>query len=305
MERHSTGRDTISFRILADALNGNSVTRALKNRRNALVDTYFRSRRRGEGAALADRLRSENVDQVCFTIAFNAPWALDMLTAAWEKYCPSFRLVVIDNSNAESSRERNRRICEARSIPYLGLPSNPEWSPNRSHGIAMNWTYYNVVRKLEPTLFGFIDHDCFPVRPFDIAARLTGKSVYGLRQYSLTTAGAWHLWAGFCFFRFADVLAQPLDFKHRIEFGLDTGGGNWKGFYRTMSDEAIAAAPLGSTDIEIGDGVSQHALIDGAFLHLGGASYSGRFTGGDLRARLSKRIWETYLSDCVAQDAAS
>src|SRR5690606_1375709 len=111
-----------------------------------------------------------------------------------------------------SSREANRRICEARSVPYFGLPSNPEWSPNRSHGISMNWIYHNIILKQRPEAFGFIDHDCFPYKPFDIAARLAGKSVYGLRKASRKRADAWNLWAGYSFFRFADTLAQPLDF---------------------------------------------------------------------------------------------
>ena len=135
---------------LVDAFNGNASIRSLKNRRNALVDGYFRRRNRSQGVVLADRLRADSTEKVCFTIAYNAPWTLDLLTAAWGKYCKSFRLVVIDNSSSRQHRALNRRICEARSLAYLGLPSNPEWSPNRSNGISMNWTYHNVVRRLRP-----------------------------------------------------------------------------------------------------------------------------------------------------------
>jgi hypothetical protein len=59
----------------------------------------------------------------------------------------------------------------ARRVPWLGLPANPEWSPNRSHGITLNWIWHNVVRQLRPEIVGFVDHECFPIRPLDLPAR--------------------------------------------------------------------------------------------------------------------------------------
>ena len=28
----------------------------------------------------------------------------------------------------------------------LGLPKNPEWHPNRSHALAFEWNFYNIVK---------------------------------------------------------------------------------------------------------------------------------------------------------------
>lgn len=279
---------------LVDVLNGNASIRLLKNQRNALVDSYFRRRDRSKGEALADLLRAESTQKVCFTIAFNAPWTLDLLTAAWGKYCKSFRLVVIDNSSSAKDRASNLRICEARSLAYLGLPSNPEWSPNRSHGISMNWTYHNVVRRLRPAEFGFIDHDCFPIVPFDFSERLAGRSVYGLRKFSGKRPGMWNLWAGFCFYRFADAAERPLNYTSRFELGLDTGGGNWNALYKGLGEDAVGAASMEIFDIDNFD----VQMIDDAFIHLGGASYRGRFKSGDLRKALSERIWKNHLDGC-------
>lgn len=287
----------MAFRKLVDALNGNSSIRSLKNVRNAAIDGYFRKHNRIEGERLADRLKAENARHVCFAVAFNAPWALDLLTASFAKYVDTFRLVVIDNSKSPESRALNRRICEARSVPYLGLPPNPEWSPNRSHGISMNWIYHNIVRRLEPVEFGFIDHDCFPVRPFDLSAHLAGKAVYGLRKARLAASWdvPWNLWAGFCFYRFAETLAQPLDFKHAVELKLDTGGSNWTRLYSRLSEAQVGSATLENFDLPLEDDVFRCSLIADTFIHLGGASYRGHFKGEELRRHISDTIWKTYL----------
>ena len=169
-------------------------------------------------------LRSVAADGLCVTVAFNTPWVIDILTAAWERYATGMTLVVADNSSDQAAREAIVQICRSRGVPYLPLPRNPEWSPNRSHGIAVNWTYYNLVRRIRPKIFGYIDHDCFPIAPIDIPARMAGKTVYGHKWASTKFPGAWNMWAGLCFFRYSAVEDIELDFKHRIEFGLDTGG---------------------------------------------------------------------------------
>ena len=199
--------------------------RRAKNLRNELVDGYFRSQGREEGRKLADELRQDTCNGLCITIAFNTPWVIDILTAAWRRYATGMILVVVDNSSDSKAREAIKRICEARSVPYLALPRNPERNPNRSHGIALNWAYYNLVRHVRPGIFGYIDHDCFPIAPVDIPARMEDRTVYGRRWQTHRLDGAWHLWAGLCFFRFTAVENLELDFKPRIEFGLDTGGG--------------------------------------------------------------------------------
>jgi hypothetical protein len=283
------------FKTLVKSLNTNALVRRLKNWRNDVVDASFRRRCRAAGADFASRLPLEAREAVCFTVAFNTPWVIDILTAAWARHCRGMTLVVIDNSSDPDARVEIARIAAARGAPYLALPRNPEWSPNRSHGIAMNWIYHNVVRVLGPRIFGFVDHDCFPIRDIDLVQRMEKRSVYGFRRIAKDGSGRWNLWAGFCFFRLEDIGERVLDFKHRIEFGLDTGGGNWAAYYRDLPQEAVEDAPSRFVAEETASGTAERQVIDGAFLHLGGASYRDVFRASGGRDAIARHLWERHL----------
>lgn len=281
-------------RAASRAFESSGVVRSAKNLRNGLVDRAFRRTAAAEGRRLADQLSHSGAREAAFTIAFNTPWAIDLLTRQWSTNQPEFRLVVIDNSNDRSARVAHEDLCRQRDVPYLPLPRNPEWSPNRSHGIALNWVWFNVVRHAGLDVAGFIDHDCIPVASLDLRSRLAGRAAYGVRGASLTHPQAWNLWAGYCFFRPAAAEGLAVDFKHRIELGLDTGGGNWDGFYRHLDPAAVGEAGHRIVQIELGDERPPVAmlLLDEAFLHLDGASYREVFRDASIR----RRILESILS---------
>ena len=92
-------------------LNNNHYVRSAKNYRNQLLDDYFRSRGQDAGRQLADELRSVAADGLCVTIAFNTPWVIDILTAAWERYATGMTLVVADNSSDQAARKAIVQIC--------------------------------------------------------------------------------------------------------------------------------------------------------------------------------------------------
>jgi hypothetical protein len=284
--------DKAPLKRLIRALNHNPIIRRAKNWRNGLLDRHFRSRGHAEGKSRFETLLSHDTNGLCFTIAFNAPWVIEILIAAWRRYPPGLELIVVDNSSDHRNRAQIKLICQTHGVSYIGLPKNLEWNPNRSHGIAMNWVFYNVVKELRPEIFGFIDHDCFPCIPFNIEKRMEGKSVYGLKALSGMLPGAWNMWAGFCFFRFSQVENLELDFKHRLELGLDTGGGNWPVLYREIDTDSVAVAPIGACLHGL-DGL--HSLIDGAFIHVGGASYRKHFDKATQRKDISDRIWDSCL----------
>ncbi|MCC0039711.1 MAG: hypothetical protein H6893_12170 [Brucellaceae bacterium] len=285
------------IRKIADIVDANRRLRGLKNLRNEAVDLSFRARGRKRGLAFVDRLRGDDVRNVAFAIAFNTPWVIDFLTAAWERNVENMRLVVLDNSSSRDARAKHREICAARGVPYLGLPYNPEWNPNRSHGIAMNWAFHNVAAHLHPELVGFIDHDCFPVDAFDFAAQMNGKSLYGWKLNADKHPGAWCFWAGFSFFRFAELAGKRLDFKHSVELGLDTGGRNWPILYSYVEPQAVLGASMDVVVERVGDAEARLMRFDKAFVHLAGASYAETFSGTEFRAALARHLWATYLPD--------
>lgn len=280
-------------RTAAEFFKRKSPVLALKSLRNRLVDNRFRSRAREAGEDLASRLRP--VDALCATIAFNTPWVVDILTAAWIRHCRGMTLVVADNSSSAEARQAIGNICDRRGIAYVALPPNPEWNPNRSHGIAMNWVYYNLIRHVAPATFGFIDHDCFPIREVDVPARMAGKAVYGRKWAADGRSGAWHLWAGLCFFDFQAVNASEPDFKPLRSHGLDTGGGNWPRFYRRLDPADVLVATEDQLELPVADADSWRRVFDGTFLHLGGTSYRGKFSQSEYRKLIADHIWETYL----------
>lgn len=286
---------------LAAAFGANKAVRALKNRRNAFVDRIFRNMKAADGQALAARLAGKGVTFPCFAIAFNTPWVIDLLTAGWNRHCRGADLVVLDNSGKAAARDAIRRICEERGVAYLALPRNPEWSPNRSHGIAMNWAYYNICRHLRPEAFGFIDHDCIPIADFDFREALADLSVFGQRG---NMSDRWSLWAGFCFFRYALTEGRDIDFKHRIEWGLDTGGGNWEPLYRTLDPATVGSSVVTDRPVDAGKSDATDQIIDGSFVHVGGASYRPEKTDKTAMRELRDRLWRSYLPDCrpVLQD---
>jgi len=279
-------------------LNRIPLVRPAKNLRNILVDGMFRIQGRSKGKQLAEEIKKRRWKYVAFSIAFNTPWLIDLLTEAWQKHSCGFDLVIIDNSNNPAARVQNASICQKRNIPYLGLPRNPEWNPNRSHGITLNWIWSNVVPLAALKIAGFIDHDCIPIRSSDILSRMNGLEAYGLRCISTKNPLIWKLWAGYCFFDFSIASKYKLDFKHRVEYGLDTGGGNWLSFYRFLDQKIERDALRGKETIEMNANSEsfEAMLIDQAFLHLEGVSYFKKYQNTDFCITLAKKLREKYLS---------
>lgn len=282
------------FRAVVQSINGARAVRAVKNVRNEIMDRAFRAR----GHAARDRfLAGFEVDDraIAFAIAFNTPWVIDLLTASWAAFVTDTVLVVADNSSDPAARETHRDICRARGIAYVELPRNYEWHPNRSHAIAMNWIYYNLVDALKPEVFGFVDHDCFPIRPVSIGERIEGKAAYGLVWRAKRDTAVWYFWAGFGFFRYALTSGRAIDFKHVYEWGADTGGRNWSAIYSTLSPSDVREAMDESVEAGEGTPVSRMQVIDGRFNHVGAASYRADLATAERKRALADFLWAEYL----------
>ncbi|TPN79505.1 hypothetical protein FJ987_14395 [Mesorhizobium sp. CU2] len=303
----------MAFKPIADAISKNRFAIQAKTLRNHVFYKIFESRGRASGRLLAKQLRDAKASRVCITIAFNTPWVIDALTKAWEMRPPGMTLVVVDNSDRIDARKTIARICETRGVPYLALPMRVEKHLSRSHGTAITWAFHNIVRHLKPELFGFIDHDCFPVEPFDIPSRLEGKAVYGRRAYGTENHvykaqpgdRHWNLWAGYCFYRFAAVADRKLNFDPRLNLGLDTGGANWAILYSKLDEADVCVATLEQRPMAIAGAIGHHEVIDGAFFHLAGVSYPDRpgyhHRTAEHREMLRDYVWNTYLGGPAGQ----
>jgi hypothetical protein len=170
------------------------------------------------------------------TIAFNNDFLIKEQIRLVKKYVTDTGVthIIVDNSSVSCKRQLIREICLKEQTNYISLPwnwfSNFDKRGSYSHGMALNWCYYNLIRKYQPIFFGFIDHDLFPIHPYSIIEKLSTQPFYG--QMRDRDAG-WYLWPGFCFFRFGAVSTLKLNFMPTKigDIYLDSGGSNFREIY--------------------------------------------------------------------------
>jgi hypothetical protein len=220
--REYTAKDWQRFRPL---------TQALKTWRYRRINQIYmkRAARIGDPAAVA---RTVTGHAALVTIAFNDPEAIRWQALLLRHYVPSALHVIVDNSSDDSAAAEIEAISARCRLAYLRLPENPWHSFSRSHGIALNWVWYNVLRPGSPKAFGFIDDDLFPTAPDDPFAPLEVQNFFGLVRQA---GHKWFLWPGYCTFRFEAVKDKPLDFGQDWFIGLDTGGANWSVLYHHVN----------------------------------------------------------------------
>lgn len=210
-------------------------------------------------------------------IAFEQPWALDWQLRMAKDRLEDVQLLVFDNSRNPALRPQIQAVCARHRIPCFALPKNNTRHANRSHGLAMSWVYYNVVRKLAPRTFGFLDHDLIPVRQCGVPGKIRHQPFYGMINQG--KFGFWSLWAGYCFFDYASVQEKPLNFLYDFSRDLDTGGRNWHPLYSAFERDTLAFARNKHVLIRLDSaGESRRVqLVDENWLHIGGISYNNNF----------------------------
>jgi hypothetical protein len=229
-----------------------------------------------------NRLRKLSVDSIFFTVAYNTPWTIKLMISFWQENCQSLHLAVIDNSSDPASAEEIRNICSTANISYLKLPKNNAGHMCRSHGFAINWIWKNLVC-CTPKLntIGFIDHDCFPIKPWDLSSK-PNLFAYGAKNPGyIQGVHTWNMWAGFMIF---DMGRSPVN-KRKMDFTvnpldtLDTGGMNWRIVYRHLSTDQYSFAKVERIQLELTDENERQLptieaeIIDDSLLHLGGLTH--------------------------------
>jgi hypothetical protein len=213
------------------------------------------------------RLRGKNILQI---IAFEQPEVLNFSAKMAARHLADATLLVFDNSRRPEMRARNEVVCRENGIAYLALPQNPARHPNRSHGMAMTWVWRNVVKAIQPSITGFIDHDLIQLEKVALADVLGTQPIYGLPNAS---KWGWSLWAGYCFFDFGAVENLPLNFLNDFSRDLDTGGRNWDHLYSKHEARRLKFARCELFDVKDAGALRPFEIIDGRWLHIAGVSY--------------------------------
>lgn len=230
-----------------DWLRLRPVTQALKTRRYRAIDRAY-SAQPARVSPPSSLVASLNDRRVLVSVAFN-----DSQSIAWQaqlirRYVDDVVYIVADNTGDDAKAAAIAAVCAAHGVPYLRLPDNPWTEPSRSHGLALNWVWRNLIRAGTPEVFGFLDDDMYPTAPNDPFAALAVQDWFGVvRPEGLPTGRStpglgvprWFLWAGFSMFRFASVRDKPLDFSQDWFLRLDTGGANWDVLYRHVPRKSL------------------------------------------------------------------
>lgn len=209
-----------------DWLKLRPATQAYKARLLDLADRRYSQLPAPDAAQLQRVLATLAGRKLVATVAFNSSWVIGWQLRFIRRHLVDATFLVADNSTDAAARLRIAELCRQAGVAYLALPGNPyrgSKHASRSHGLALNWIYRNVVRRLGPSAWGVFDHDLFPTRPFDPQARLGGQPFYGDLE---ARPGGSYLWPGYCLFSGEFEPYGRLDFRQDWFVGLDTGGMN-------------------------------------------------------------------------------
>lgn len=264
-----------------------TIVYGLKKIRNKIRNSLYINKDSNHANILINQLNKQSAIDICITVAFNTPWTISLLIDCWLEFCKETKLVVADNSSCTKQASEIKAICESKQIPYIKLPPNPVTHPSRSHGLALNWIWKNIVLNLdELQKVGFIDHDCYPIRPCR-PNNLSEVFAYGVPKLSwIKESQAVNIWAGFMFFSsktrhtFTDF---NFNFLPDILNGLDTGGMNWERVYKHLNPDEMDKSKFRKVSAQsffqtktIDPNWSLH-LIDETFVHLSGVSHKKEF----------------------------
>ena len=133
----------------------------------------------GAGRRCAAVVRAIPGCDVLATIAFNDAEAIRWQAALIRHYLPRADHIVIDNSSDDGAAADIAAVAAHRGLLICGCRKSVARF-SRSHGIALNWVWHNVLRPGAPRAFGFLDDDLFPTAPDDPFAPLASQDFFGL-----------------------------------------------------------------------------------------------------------------------------
>jgi hypothetical protein len=169
----------------------------------------------------------------------------------------------------------------------------------------MQWVFRNIVRRIQPKRFGYIDHDLIPIRSVSIEELAGDQSFYGLlrpRYENRVDKRAWSLWAGYCVFDYRAVSGLPLNFLYDFSIGLDTGGQNYHVLYKNYDKNKIRFATAINMSSRLPGGLGNKLQVfDGCWYHIGSIGYNNNF---DSKAILCKAIADAFEKDSCWENIA-
>jgi hypothetical protein len=218
-------------------------------------------------------------------------------------YKDGYNLIIVDNNNwlHPEASEHVRQICYYEGAAYIKAPDNYYQSPNKFDpsmklGTTMNWIYQQCVKKRQRKYFGFLDHDCFLIKNFDLAYKLDHQGMYGRVVYGET---AWNLHVTANFFKYEFVKHLDLDFRASWKYSLDTGGANYDLLYNAHKPELYdfhkESFRYAKEDVNRKDSVQHYEIMDGAWFHICASSHDQLVGDGQYKLAYAKGFLDAKL----------
>ena len=269
----------------------------IKTVRNQIIKKAYLAKKAAKADQFIRELSKIGDDRLFLTIAYNTPSTIKLLLEYWNKNCPGLPIAVIDNSSNPEQAKTIRNICTSRKINYLKLPENTSNHMCRSHSLAINWSWQNVVCRLKMLkTVGYIDHDCIPIRQWDLSTK-PDVFAYGVKNPGyINNQKTWNLWPGFMIF---DLSKCPIS-KNKMDFTvnpldtLDTGGMNWRLLYRYLGPEEYCFAPAKRIRLDFQSEKQsepqaiESEVIEDSFLHLNGLTHKTIWQQVDVQEFISQ-----------------
>lgn len=271
-----------------DRLFGGRFLQGLFHLRYELLDALHYRKRSPDQASTVVALRALDQPLVAFTIAFNVPEAVALLSDTMACFAPDMPLVVCDNSTDPAACARLRAICAEAGRLYCQVPRAPlvKFQSSRSHATALNWVLRNLIVPSGIHRFATLDHDLVLLGPDDLAGRLDRQPCYGYVRRQ-DRSRAWYLWPGFSLFDLNHIAPSVINFGTDRMLGLDTGGRMWNSVYRHMNPDTFVPATVREGQVPEADPNRLHQVFD-AWFHVGQVSY--RNGNLDVIAALRRRL---------------
>jgi glycosyltransferase involved in cell wall biosynthesis len=131
-----------------------------------------------------------------------------------KRFCQDkFDIIIVDNSTIPSVINSILHIVSKTDCIYVKTNASSQWGSD-SHSFAANFAYSKF--KDEYAYFFYLDHDCFPIKPFSVVEVLKDYCIAGIGQAKSKT----YMWPGCLMF----IPDEDINFSPSHEFGLDTGG---------------------------------------------------------------------------------
>jgi len=180
---------------------------------------------------------------ICYNNLFCVEYQIKTLTF----FCKDPHKIIIIDSNCGKFKEdsiKKQYLCNKYNIEYLTLPDELSLDNHNSSdilGTKLNFVYYNIILKRNPTYFAFIDQDFFMIKSFTIIDHLDKYGMYGdvsenggnksnsfFKKDVLEVPWVLHPWCSF--YKLDFIKDYKMNWMPCEQF--DTGGLNWEHFIK-------------------------------------------------------------------------